>query len=106
MVDFEPRRIVLIKPSALGDIMHSLPVLAALRERFPRAHLAWVVNRLYEPLLRGHPHLDEIIPFDRGRKRRSVLEIAGDFGRFGLFVLEDGKWKLAHLHASVIEVEP
>jgi heptosyltransferase I len=62
----DPRRIVLIKPSALGDIMHSLPVLSALRVRFPSAHLAWLVNRAYEPLLRGHPDLDATIPFDRG----------------------------------------
>ena len=60
-----PRRIALIKPSALGDIVHSLPVLTALRGRFPQAHLAWVVNRTYAPLLQGHPDLDEIIPFDR-----------------------------------------
>src|ERR1700722_17581274 len=62
----DPRRIVLIKPSALGDIMHSLPVLAALRVRFPSAHLAWLVNRTYEAVLKGHPDLDATIPFDRG----------------------------------------
>lgn len=68
-----PRRIALLKPSALGDIMHSLPVLTALRRRFPQAHLAWIVNRVYEPILRGHPDLDEVIPFDRGAVRRGVL---------------------------------
>ena len=46
-----PRRIALIKPSALGDIIHALPVLCALRARFPQAHITWVVNRTYEPLL-------------------------------------------------------
>ena len=65
--EYDARRIVLIKPSALGDIIHSLPVLTALRQRFPAAHLAWVVNRSYAPLLDGHPDLDEIVPFDRGR---------------------------------------
>src|SRR3954452_3359579 len=64
--DRPPRRIVLIKPSALGDIMHSLPVLSALRRHFPHAHLTWLVNRAYEPLLRGHPDLDDTLPFDRG----------------------------------------
>ena len=68
----EPQRIVLIKPSALGDIMHSLPVLHSLRRRFPNAHLAWVVNRIYEPVLRGHPDLDAIVPFDRGALRQGV----------------------------------
>ncbi len=63
--DYPARRVALLKPSALGDIVHSLPVLTALRRRYPDAHLTWVVNRSYEPLLRGHPHLDETLPFDR-----------------------------------------
>src|SRR5207245_2207040 len=61
-----PRRIALIKPSALGDVVHALPVLSALRERFPTAHITWVVNRGYESLLRNHPELDATLPFDRG----------------------------------------
>jgi lipopolysaccharide heptosyltransferase I len=77
MLDFEPRRIVLIKPSALGDIVHSLPVLTALRQRFAGAHIAWVVNRLYEPLLRDHPHLDAVIPFERAF--RNPLAAAAKF---------------------------
>jgi lipopolysaccharide heptosyltransferase I len=55
-----------MKPSALGDVVHALPVLSALRERFPTAHITWVVNRAYEPLLRNHPDLDATLPFDRG----------------------------------------
>ncbi len=68
--ELEPQRIGLIKPSALGDIVHTLPVLTALRRRFPSAHITWVVNRSYEPLLQGHPHLDATLPFDRGAVRR------------------------------------
>jgi lipopolysaccharide heptosyltransferase I len=78
----EPRRIALIKPSALGDIVHALPVLAALRRRFPRAHLAWVVNRAYEPLLRGHRDLDEVLPFDRGAARSGWWGAARTYARF------------------------
>ena len=61
-----PKRIALIKPSALGDIVHALPVLSALRRRFPDSHITWVVNRAYEPLIAGHPDLTETLPFDRG----------------------------------------
>lgn len=64
------RRIALIKPSALGDIVHTLPVLTALRERYPDAAITWVVNKAYEPLLIGHPHLTETLAFDRGSVRR------------------------------------
>jgi lipopolysaccharide heptosyltransferase I len=67
LADYPARRIALIKPSALGDIIHSLPVLSALRRRFPAAHITWIVNRSYELLLRGHPDLDEVMPFDRSR---------------------------------------
>lgn len=60
-------RILLIKPSSLGDIVHALPVMHALRARFPHAHLAWLVAAPFASLLRDHPHLDEIITFDRRR---------------------------------------
>ncbi|MBM3978914.1 MAG: glycosyltransferase family 9 protein [Planctomycetes bacterium] len=62
----DARRIALVKPSALGDIVHSLPVLTALRARFPAARITWVVNRAYESLLTGHPDLTDTLPFDRG----------------------------------------
>jgi lipopolysaccharide heptosyltransferase I len=81
-----PRRVALIKPSALGDIVHTLPVLSGLRQRFPAAHLTWVVNRAYEPLLRGHPDLDATLPFDRGGGALAALRLARRLraGRFDL----------------------
>src|SRR5688572_31005808 len=74
-------RIGIVKPSALGDIVHALPVLTALRRRFPSAHLTWVVNSAYEPLLRGHPDLDATLAFDRGAGRRGLLAGLGAWGR-------------------------
>jgi lipopolysaccharide heptosyltransferase I len=65
LCEYHAERVALIKPSALGDIIHTLPVLSALRRRYPQAHITWIVNRTYEPLLRGHPDLDETLPFDR-----------------------------------------
>jgi lipopolysaccharide heptosyltransferase II len=78
----EPRHIALIKPSALGDIMHSLPVLTALRHRFPKAHITWVVNRVYEPLLRHHADLDATLAFDRQLLRGGWLAGARAFSQF------------------------
>jgi lipopolysaccharide heptosyltransferase I len=80
--DYPARRIVLIKPSALGDIVQTLPVLAALRRRYPDAHLTWLVNRAYEPLLRGHPALDEVLPFDRGATRHGLWKATVNYARF------------------------
>jgi heptosyltransferase-1 len=68
----DPRRIALVKPSALGDIVHALPVLSALRRRFPMAHITWVVNTSYEPLVAGHPDLTDTLPFDRGAFKRGL----------------------------------
>ena len=63
----EFQRILLIKPSSLGDIVHALPVLHGLRQRYPEAHLAWLVGRSFVPLLAKHPELNEVIEFDRHR---------------------------------------
>lgn len=79
-------RILIVKPSSLGDIVHALPVLAALRAQYPAAHIAWLVGTSFAPLLAGHPLLDEIILFDRrhyGRMLRSPRALA-DFVRFVL----------------------
>jgi lipopolysaccharide heptosyltransferase I len=82
LYDYTAQRIILIKPSALGDIIHSLPVLTALRRRYPRAHISWLVNRTYEPLLQGHPDLDETLPFDRGASRGGWREAVPAYIRF------------------------
>jgi lipopolysaccharide heptosyltransferase I len=67
-----PRRIALIKPSALGDVVHALPVLSALRQHSPAARITWVVNKSYEPLLAGHPDLTDTLAFDRAALKRGV----------------------------------
>ncbi|GJM25000.1 MAG: lipopolysaccharide heptosyltransferase I [Phycisphaerae bacterium] len=66
----DARRVLLIKPSSLGDIVHALPVLHGLRRRFPDAHLAWMVASPFIPLVANHPDVDEIIEFDRKRLAR------------------------------------
>lgn len=71
-----PRRIAFLKPSALGDVVHSLPVLTALRARFPLARITWVINTAYEPLVRNHPDLTDTLPFDRGAFKRGVWAAA------------------------------
>jgi heptosyltransferase-1 len=62
-----PRRILVIKPSALGDIVLALPTLSSLRASFPEAKISWLVRPEYAPLLRHTKHLDDIILFDRKR---------------------------------------
>lgn len=59
-------RILIVRLSAIGDVIHGMPVLCALRERFPHAHISWVAERLGAKLLEGHKALDELIVVPRG----------------------------------------
>ncbi len=80
----QPRTICIIKPSSLGDIVHSLPILPALRQLFPTARISWVVSAPFRSLLDGHPHLDQVIAFERGGLHlspRGALGIARLLGR-------------------------
>ncbi|MGA2093323.1 MAG: glycosyltransferase family 9 protein [Sedimentisphaerales bacterium] len=61
----QPKNILIIKPSALGDIVLALPALSALRHSFPQAKISWLVRPEFADLLQGHPDLDELILFDR-----------------------------------------
>ncbi|HEX8521198.1 MAG TPA: lipopolysaccharide heptosyltransferase I [Tepidisphaeraceae bacterium] len=62
-----PQRILLIKPSAIGDVVHTLPVLKLLRRRWPAAQIAWLVTPACSGLLEDHPLLNEVMLFDRKR---------------------------------------
>lgn len=61
----EAKRICIIKPSALGDVVQTLPILPVLRERFPNSEISWIIRDSFANLLEGHPHIDQIIPFSR-----------------------------------------
>ncbi|HXU34059.1 MAG TPA: glycosyltransferase family 9 protein [Thermoanaerobaculia bacterium] len=76
-------RILIVKTSALGDVVHALPVLGALRRHFKTARIAWVVEQWIAPLLAGHPDLDEVIPVRLGawRKRPFARATLSELGR-------------------------
>lgn len=77
-------RILLIKPSSLGDVIHGLPILHALQERYPAARIDWLIAKPFAPLLTDQPHINELIVFDRARYGgvgRS-WNVTGEFLRF------------------------
>jgi lipopolysaccharide heptosyltransferase I len=55
-----PKKILIVKPSSLGDVVHSLPFLNAIRETFPSSEIHWVIAKGLEDLLTGHPMIDKI----------------------------------------------
>ena len=59
------RKILLIKLSAVGDVVHTIPVLNKLRRRYPMAQLDWLVTPAIAELLRHHPATTRIIEFER-----------------------------------------
>ncbi|NTU42836.1 MAG: lipopolysaccharide heptosyltransferase I [Nitrospirales bacterium] len=76
MMQPDPRKILIIKPSSLGDIIHALPFLQAVKERFPRAEVHWVVAKGLEGLLQNHPLIDRlwIINKDQWKKLSRLSE--------------------------------
>lgn len=58
------QRILLIKPSSLGDIVHSMPVVAALKRRWPDAHLTWLVKRQWAELVGRVDGVDRVWPME------------------------------------------
>lgn len=59
-------RILIVRLSALGDVVHALPVLDALRRARPDAHIGWLVEEAAASLLEDHPQLDEVRVAPRG----------------------------------------
>lgn len=88
-----PRRVCLIKPSSLGDVVHAFPTLHALRSIWPGAHFSWVIAPGLRELVEEHPLIDELIVFRRGDARGGVK----GWGRIGRFFLDlkRGKFDVA-----------
>jgi heptosyltransferase-1 len=79
-----PRRILLVKMSSLGDVIHNLPVASDIRRHRPDATIDWVVEEQYTPLVAMHPAVDRVIPIAWRRWRRSLLS-AATWREFGAF---------------------
>jgi heptosyltransferase-1 len=91
-------RILIVRTSALGDVVHALPVLTALRRHYPEARIGWVVEEAMAPVLEGHPDLDELLtvrlrhwgkePFRR-RTLGELRQFLAALGRFSPDVVLD-----------------
>jgi heptosyltransferase-1 len=68
-----PMRILLIKTSSLGDVIHNLPVATDLRARFPDAAIDWVVEEAFTDVVRLHPGVRRVLPVAIRRWRGSLL---------------------------------
>src|ERR1700756_1340486 len=60
-----PKTILIVKPSSLGDIVHTLPALRFVKQSFPSSNVYWVANTEWSPLLEDNPDLKGVIRFPR-----------------------------------------
>ena len=64
--------------SAVGDAVHVMPIVHALKAHNPRCHITWVLQPGPATLVRGHPLVDDIIIFDRSRGWRAFLDVRNE----------------------------
>lgn len=70
----QPQRILLVRLSAIGDLVFASPLIDSFRAAYPRAYLAWLVQPGCAPLLRAHPGLDAVIEWPQPRLRALLAQ--------------------------------
>ena len=58
------RSILIVKPSSLGDIVHAMPAVCAIRKKFPESRISWVIKKKFASILEDNDCVDEIIPYE------------------------------------------
>lgn len=88
MIDVPLQRICVVMMSAVGDAVHTLPVINALKRHAPRARITWILQPGPAMLVAGHRAVDEILPFDRARGWRAFADARRDLAtrRFDLVI--------------------
>lgn len=76
-----PDRICIVMMSAIGDAVHVLPVINALKRANPRAKISWVLQPGAAALVRGHRSVDEIVIFDRSQGWRAFVGIRQELAK-------------------------
>ncbi len=71
----EKDRLLFIRFSSLGDVLLALAKARALKTRFPGLHLTWLAQAEYEGILRMQPYVDEVIPWDIGKGRLTIVQL-------------------------------
>ena len=81
MSDRACRHICSVMMSAIGDAVHVLPIVTALKRHDPSAKITWVLQPGPASLIRGHPDVDEILLFEKARGWRGMLDLRAQLAR-------------------------
>ncbi len=107
------KRILIVKLSSIGDVVHTLPVLSALKKKYPESYIAWVVKKKAADIIIDHPHLNEVILYEGVRriakKLRSLkfdlaIDLQGLFRSGLLTFLSGAKRRLGFSRANSREL--
>src|SRR5437667_8139923 len=74
-------RLCVVMLTAVGDAVHVLPMVNAIKRQRPGAHLTWVIQRGPSELVRGHPAIDDLIVFERQHGMRGFAEVRAELAR-------------------------
>jgi heptosyltransferase I len=80
-------RIGIVMMSALGDAVHVLPVVTALKRHAPRCHITWILQPGPASLVRGHPAVDEIVVFEKSKGWRGYRDLKAKLQPFDLVLV-------------------
>src|SRR5215204_2152637 len=69
----DPRSICILRLSSIGDVIHTLPVVDLLKERYPNCRITWVAEKGMAPLLRNHPGIDQLLLVDTRNWRKRAF---------------------------------
>ncbi len=76
----EPR-ICIVLLSAVGDVVHALPIIQAIKRHRPKAHITWLLQEAGASLVQGHPAVDEILIFQRKAGLAGFIKMGIDLSR-------------------------
>jgi len=99
-------KILVIQLASIGDVIYTTPVISALREKYPKSYLAFLVEEEASPIVLDNPYLDEIFIFkgaefyQRTKKGEDFKRIVGDLTNFVLSLKEKGFSLCLNLHTS------
>ena len=80
-IDAQLGRVCIVMMSAVGDAVHVLPVINAIKRHAAAAHVTWVLQPAPATLVRGHRSVDEIVLFDRSRGLRAFSDVRAELSR-------------------------